>query len=247
MFPALVLAALNIWTGAAQPRTTAILPVPGEKACRLPLPPYQAFCWFSADRGRWPGDGNRVLPWFGRTAPGNLLDSKPNPSTAKPGDHAMFALFHLKDGNFMAVLPVAAPDSLAWLKLERDGTFLVEAGSLGTSPAKPQAVLAVTATDKDIYRACSAVWNKALSLPFIKGRTLPREKKIYPEPFKYLGWCSWEQYKKNISSKLLEETARKLEASPVPVWWTMDSRPRKGFSWSVSSPGRINSPGAGSP
>ena len=56
MFPALVLAALNIWTGAAQPRTTAILPVPGEKACRLPLPPYQAFCWFSADRGRWPGD-----------------------------------------------------------------------------------------------------------------------------------------------------------------------------------------------
>ena len=41
----------------------------------------------------------------------------------------MFALFHLKDGNFMAVLPVAAPDSLAWLKLERDGTFLVEAGS----------------------------------------------------------------------------------------------------------------------
>ena len=147
MFPALVLAALNIWTGAAQPRTTAILPVPGEQACRLPLPPYPAFCWFSADRGRWPGDGNRVLPWFGRTAPGNLLDSKPNPSTAKPGDHAMFALFHLKDGNFMAVLPVAAPDSLAWLKLERDGTFLVEAGSLGTSPAKPQAVLAVTATD----------------------------------------------------------------------------------------------------
>lgn len=105
----------------------------------------------------------------------------------------------------MAVLPVAAPDSLAWLKLERDGTFLVEAGSLGTSPAKPQAVLAVTATDKDIYRACSAVWNKALSLPFIKGRTLPREKKIYPEPFKYLGWCSWEQYKKNISSKRLKK------------------------------------------
>lgn len=221
MFPVLALAALSAWTGAAQPRTSAIPPISGKKAYRLPLPPYQTFCWFSADRGRWPGDGNRVLPWFGRTSPGNLLDSRPNPSTAKPGDHAMFALFHLKDGNFMAVLPVAAPDSLAWLKLERDGTFLVEAGSLGTSPAKPQAVLAVTATDKDIYRACSAVWNKALSLPFIKGRTLPREKKIYPEPFKYLGWCSWEQYKKNISSKLLEETAKKLEASPVPVRWML--------------------------
>ena len=129
MFPVLALAALSAWTGAAQPRTSAIPPISGKKAYRLPLPPYQTFCWFSADRGRWPGDGNRVLPWFGRTSPGNLLDSRPNPSTAKPGDHAMFALFHLKDGNFMAVLPVAAPDSLAWLKLERDGTFLVEAGS----------------------------------------------------------------------------------------------------------------------
>ncbi|MFQ7535282.1 MAG: hypothetical protein ACLRPT_09305 [Akkermansia muciniphila] len=161
----------------------------------------------------------------------------------------MFALFHLKDGNFMAVLPVAAPDSLAWLKLERDGTFLVEAGSLGTSPAKPQAVLAVTATDKDIYRACSAVWNKALSLPFIKGRTLPREKKIYPEPFKYLGWCSWEQYKRTFPPSCLKKRP-KLEASPSPsggCWWTTDSRPRKGFSWSVSNPGRTDSPGLAAP
>ena len=91
----------------------------------------------------------------------------------------MFALFHLKDGNFMAVLPVAAPDSLAWLKLERDGTFFVEAGSLGTSPAKPQAVLAVTATDKDIYRACSAVWNKALSLPFHQGQNFAPGKRKF--------------------------------------------------------------------
>ena len=220
-FPALVLAALSIWTAAAQTRISTIPPLPGKNARSLQVPPYQSFCWFAADRGRWPGDGNRVLPWFGRTAPGNLLDSKPNPSTAKPGDHAMFALFHLKDGNFMAVLPVATPDSLTWLKLDGDGKFLVESGTLGTSTAKPQPVLAVTAVDKDIYRACSAAWNKALSLPFIKGRTFPREKKVYPEPFKYLGWCSWEQYKKNISSKLLEETASQLEASPIPVRWML--------------------------
>lgn len=220
-FPAIILAALSIWTSAAQTRISVIPPLPGKNARSLPLPPYQSFCWFSADRGRWPGDGNRVLPWFGRTTPGNLLDSKPNPSTAKPGGHAMFALFHLKDGHYMAVLPVATPDSLAWLKLDRDGKFLVESGTLGTPSAKPQPVLAVTAVDKDIYRACSAAWNKALSLPFIKGRTFPREKKVYPEPFKYLGWCSWEQYKKNISSKLLEQTARQLEASPLPVRWML--------------------------
>ena len=116
-FPALVLAALSIWTAAAQTRISTIPPLPGKNARSLQVPPYQSFCWFAADRGRWPGDGNRVLPWFGRTAPGNLLDSKPNPSTAKPGDHAMFALFHLKDGNFMAVLPVATPDSVSYTHL----------------------------------------------------------------------------------------------------------------------------------
>ena len=50
----------------------------------------------------------------------------------------------------------------------------------------PELEMCIRDRDKDIYRACSAAWNKALSLPFIKGRTLPREKKVYPEPFKYL-------------------------------------------------------------
>lgn len=178
-----------------------------------------------------PGDGNRVLPWFGKTDPGKLVNSKPNPTVAKPGVHAMFALFHLKNGRYMAVLPVAEPDSLAWLNIDGKGNFMVEYGTLGKNLAKPQSVLAVIAVDDNIYSTCSAVWEKALSLPFVKGRTLPREKKAYPEPFKYLGWCSWEQYKKNITSALLEKTARHLEESPVPVrWllWTTASRSRKG-------------------
>lgn len=216
-----LLMALTAWTAAAQPQTSMLRPVPGKTALPLSVPPYQSFCWFAADRGRWPGDGNRVLPWFGKTDPGKLVNSKPNPTVAKPGVHAMFALFHLKNGRYMAVLPVAEPDSLAWLNIDGKGNFMVEYGTLGKNLAKPQSVLAVIAVDDNIYSTCSAVWEKALSLPFVKGRTLPREKKAYPEPFKYLGWCSWEQYKKNITSALLEKTARHLEESPVPVRWLL--------------------------
>ena len=65
-----LLMALTAWTAVAQPQTSLLRPVPGKTALPLPVPPYQSFCWFAADRGRWPGDGNRVLPWFGKTDPG---------------------------------------------------------------------------------------------------------------------------------------------------------------------------------
>ena len=172
MFPALVLAALNIWTGAAQPRTTAILPVPGEKACRLPASSLPGLLLvFSGPRplARRRQPGSALVR---KDGPGNLLDSKPNPSTAKPGDHAMFALFHLKDGNFMAVLPVAAPDSLAWLKLERDGTFLVEAGSLGTSPPNRRPSWPSPPRTKIFTAPVPPYGTRPFPSPFIKGQNL---------------------------------------------------------------------------
>lgn len=92
-----------------------------------------------------------------------LLDSTPNPITTHPGARAMFALFHLKDGCCMAVLPVAEPGSLAWLQLDGEGTFMPKSGTLGPASA-PRSVLAVTAVDNGVYRACSAVWEKAFSL-----------------------------------------------------------------------------------
>lgn len=217
----IIMAALSTWAAAGLPQVSLLRPLPGKTEQVLSIPPYRSFCWFAAERGRWPGDGNRILPWFGKTDPGKLLESAPNPITTKPGTHAMFALFHLTDGRYMAVLPVAAPDSLAWLGIDRQGRFMVESGTLGKRTAEPQSILAVTAVDSNIYRACSAVWEQAMGLPFIKGRTAPREKKVYPEPFQYLGWCSWEQYKKNISSSLLEKTARQLEESSVPVRWLL--------------------------
>lgn len=232
-FPALVLAALTVWTAAAQTQISSITPLPGKTARSLPLPPYQSFCWFSADRGRWPGDGNRVLPWFGKTDPGNLLDSKPNPSTAKPGDHAMFALFHLKDGRFMAVLPVATPDSLAWLKLDGNGKFLVEYGTLGTSTVKPQPVLAVTAVDKDIYRACSAAWSKALSLPFIKGRTFPREKRPTRNRSNTWAGAAGSSIKRISPPNCLNRRPASWRPPPFPSggsWWTTASRPRRALN-----------------
>ena len=250
MFPVLALATLSAWTGAAQPRTSAIPPIPGKKAYRLSLPPYQAFCWFSADRGRWPGDGNRVLPWFGRTSPGNLLDSRPNPSTAKPGDHAMFALFHLKDGNFMALLPVAAPDSLSWLKLERDGTFLVEDGSLELPPPNRRPFWP-SPPRTGIFTA-PAPPHGTRPFPFPSSRAEPfhGKRKFTRNRSSTSAGAAGSSTKRIFPPSCLKKRPDNWKPPPFPsggCWWTTDSRPRKTFNWSVSNPGRTDSPGAGSP
>lgn len=44
-----------------------------------------------------------------------------------------------------------------------------------------------------------------------------RYQKDYPEMFKYLGWCTWEQYKKDINSELLKNEIIKLKTIDLPI------------------------------
>ena len=39
--------------------------------------------------------------------------------------------------------------------------------------------------------------------------------------FNYLGWCSWEQYRRRISSDLLVDAMHKIEKSSLPVRWVL--------------------------
>ena len=57
----------------------------------------------------------------------------------------------------------------------------------------------------DPYQACREVWEQALKSPYLPDVTKLRFEKKYPESFEYLGWCSWEQYKKNISEEQMAE------------------------------------------
>jgi raffinose synthase len=51
--------------------------------------------------------------------------------------------------------------------------------------------------------------------------TFMREKKRYPEPLKYLGWCSWDAFYHAVNEKGLLEKAQELNEKNIPVKWVM--------------------------
>ncbi len=46
-----------------------------------------------------------------------------------------------------------------------------------------------------------------------------RLHKRYPEPFEYLGWCSWDAFYRDVSAQGILDKAREFEAKALPVRW----------------------------
>ena len=77
------------------------------------------------------------------------------------------------------------------------------------------------ARSADPYDACRNVWEAALRHPLVRQSTRLRETKRYPEAFRYLGWCSWEEYRSKIDEKTLLDAVDSIEAAGLPVRWLL--------------------------
>ena len=189
----------------------------------LDLPPFSRAVFFSGDGRRWPADANRILPWISGPdleavfAEGHVL----NPTVNRPERKGLFLLLRLKTGKTLALLPMAGGETMSWLQVERGGRLRVLLGTFGTAPVSCDAPLLAWGRDESPYEACRLAWARALEAPPVAGRVGSRTAKVYPEPFRYLGWCSWEQYKKRINEKVLLSAARGIERSGIPVRWLL--------------------------
>ena len=137
--------------------------------------------------------------------------------TAPEGEEGgIFLLLELKNGKTLAILPLSGDQAYAWLA--PDGKdFILKFGTHGKAAIQGDFPVVAWATGANPYEACSKVWKAASETPQIKGHMKLRGDKDYPEMFRYLGWCSWEEYKKNISSDQLAEELKGLADSPAPV------------------------------
>lgn len=178
----------------------------------LSVGPFSRACYFAqmqkydvAKRGKdsWPNGANRIQP----------LAVEDFSSLRRGG---MFLLVAREGGDFLAALPLVGRGSMAWLESEA-GELVLKAGNLGTGALSGEIPFLSWAIRGDAYEACEAAWRQAIDHPLLDGAMRRRCDKHYPHLLEYLGWCSWEEYRKEIDEALLLEAVEGIEASALPV------------------------------
>ncbi|MDX9881188.1 MAG: Sip1-related alpha-galactosidase [Prolixibacteraceae bacterium] len=200
----------------------------GETSSReIILPEFTQYCHVAADSNmfRWIGASNRMFPWVGKTDMTSIFVPK-NPIPPRipmPNKRALLMLFKLADGKFMTIMPLSGTASVSWLEIRDDGKLIVDYGTLGTEPVPDgtEVPLLAWAISNNIYESVAEVWKELASSKLYKDKLSLRSQKEYPEPMNYLGWCTWEQYHKNINEKIILDAIENIENSEIPVRWLL--------------------------
>ena len=129
----------------------------------------------------------------------------------------MFALYQLASGDYLTLLPLSKGSTMSWLETSKNGGLGVKLGNFGKGVESGTVPLMVWARDANLYQSLSRAWG--LALRELEGTTDWRIHKSYPEAFLYLGWCSWEHFRKDIDSDTLVQAARTIENGGLPIRW----------------------------
>ncbi len=226
------------------------------KTIEVDLPSYTKGVYYAQDDyyDYWQVNGNRVLPWlftpgtFGELfeRPAYGVDDQLDPhykSAAMAGRtrhvsrYGVFMQLELADGRYMSLLPLAGPDAVCWLRAGDDGTLSVEVGTYGNAPLSAGVPALAWGVGENVNEATWHLFEGLRDHDVYSSTLRLRHEKAYPEIFEYLGWCTWEEYKKDISAELLSEQIAKLKNGPLPVRYAIiddghlrfenDSRERK--------------------
>jgi hypothetical protein len=187
----------------------------------LVLPPFERGSYFSGDRHpevAWPDGANRFQPWIFDSLGELCSDDYPRRASNYPRvREGIFLLLRLTSGEYFALVPIAGPVTMTWLYAAEDGKIVLNFGTLGTQAVECDAPLFSWSRSTDLYTACRKAWALAIKCEPVIGSTDFRMNKKYPEIFKYLGWCSWEQYKWDISEKTLTDVVRRIESCGLAI------------------------------
>ncbi len=202
------------------------------------LPAYDSALTFGSDGKRETGiiPSNRAHLWL-RDASNKLLNNpeikdKAGTFSSPPTSEGVFTVFRLADGRYLAALPLIGSASIAYFDFQPGATPVMKVSSFGTAPVSGNLPLVSVAVSADLYEACNRVWTAALAsgLPGITAKL--RDEKTYPEYFRYLGWCTWEEYRSNISAALISKSIDKIRASRLPIRWVLAD---EGTQWHTAA------------
>lgn len=161
-------------------------------------------------RRAWPNMRNQAYPYIVEYGNKNQM--------ANLRDGGVVFYLQLENGDYLAVAAMPSDETQSWFHTHQDGRFLMSVGTFGTKGVeKFDTPLFAWAVSDDVYDAAYTVINELLSSDSMKRGAKLREMKDYPEPFEYLGWCSWEHFKGGINEENILGAIDDIEASGVPV------------------------------
>ncbi len=176
-----------------------------EFDCASYFAAYQRHDPIAPDRSRWLEGANRCQP-----------PAVSDFTAVRTG--GLFVLIRLNSGEYLALLPLAGTQTAAWFSSEL-GDLMLSVGTFGTGPVEGELPLLAWAKADDAYEACYRVWEAAIA--HLGAPTRLRDEKHYPELYRYLGWCSWEEYHGEITSDVLVDAVRTIQRSDLPIRYVL--------------------------
>ncbi len=164
--------------------------------------------------------GNRVEPlWFSQISELGAYERK-KPRMDDNTSLGAFMMLKKDNGQYLALLPLVSNRVGNTFSI-RDNNIHLTVATYGTRTEDVAVPLLSYAQSENPYEAARMVWEQAIQIDEIKGNINWRENKIYPEPYKYLGWCSWEHYKKNINEENMLDAIKEMKSSEIPFRWAL--------------------------
>ncbi len=169
------------------------------------LPEFVQGCYYTQEKVLpWPLGANRILPY-------------PFKDLRELDVGGVFICLELQNGNYLSFLPVAGEKTISWMDVNGEGKLILNFGNLGTEGISGDFPLYAWCVSGNLYDACYRSWKTALEHPLLEGSAIMRENKEYPGLFRYLGWCSWEEYRMDINEQVLVSAHDNIVKSGIPV------------------------------
>lgn len=184
------------------------------------LPRYVRGIFFSQDihpANQWPNNTNRLLPWsFNDLKELTEKNYSGIPSNGSPSVLGDALLMELANGEFLFAKAVTGSNSLSWLQVNDNGSVTLYVSTLGQDYLKPQVPLLLIRQEKDIYSTVKQAYRELVK-DSETAQLKERTEKEYFEAFRYLDWCTWENYHFDIDESKIINDMNAIETSGIPI------------------------------
>ncbi|REE00143.1 Sip1-related alpha-galactosidase [Marinoscillum furvescens] len=185
----------------------------------IKLPAYEKGMYYRPFSDR-VASGNRMEAlWFSSPAELQNYELK-RPREDDNMQFGAFMLLRKTNGQFLAVMPLVSKEVGNTFSV-KDSAFYLQTATYGTDTVDIEIPLLAYAEDESPYAATRRVWELAKSHPVLAGQINWRSDKTFPEPFQYLGWCSWEHFRQKINEDIIANSIKDIQQSDLPIRWVM--------------------------